>query len=148
MDVSLFKRLSERHPHAVVSLEHQYRMNQDIMELSNTLIYEHRLKCGTEGVSRALLQLPNWDELLSYVRENTADGTGTRGFCFVLSCFCCFLVVFGIFSWFLVSLFISSVENNLEKAWKFFSHFSDSKSCRNNVSDSSQFFCMHIKSDI
>ena len=47
MDISLFKRLSERHPHAVVSLEHQYRMNQDIVELSNTLIYEQRLKCGT-----------------------------------------------------------------------------------------------------
>lgn len=79
MDVSLFKRLSERHPHAVVSLEHQYRMNQDIMELSNMLIYEHRLKCGTEGVARALLQLPNWDQLTSYVKENIADDTGTKG---------------------------------------------------------------------
>ena len=108
MDVSLFKRLSERHPQAVVSLQHQYRMNQDIMELSNTLIYEHRLKCGTQGVARALLQLPNWDELLSYVRENTADGTGTRGFCFVLSCFCSVFVVC-LFSWFLVSFFTSCV---------------------------------------
>ena len=76
MDVSLFKRLSERHPRAVISLEHQYRMNQDIMELSNTLIYEDRLKCGTEGVARALLQLPNWDELVSYVKENTVGVTG------------------------------------------------------------------------
>lgn len=73
MDISLFKRLSERHPHAVISLEHQYRMNQDIMELSNTLIYEQRLKCGTEGVARAVLELSDWDELVSYVKENT-DG--------------------------------------------------------------------------
>ena len=100
--MSLFKRLSERHPHAVVSLEHQYRMNQDIMELSNTLIYEHRLKCGTEGVARALLQLPNWDELLSFVRENTADGTGTRGFCFVF--FLLFVSLFGDF--FVVPCFV------------------------------------------
>lgn len=73
MDTSLFKRLSERHPHAVISLEHQYRMNQDIMELSNTLIYEQRLKCGTQGVARAVLELPDWDELVSYVKENTGD---------------------------------------------------------------------------
>ena len=79
MDVSLFKRLSERHPQAVVSLEHQYRMNQDIMELSNTLIYENRLKCGTERVARAVLELPDWDELLSYIKENT---TGKTGLCF------------------------------------------------------------------
>ncbi|CAH3161793.1 unnamed protein product [Porites lobata] len=77
MDVSLFKRLSERHPHAVVSLEHQYRMNQDIMELSNTLIYEKRLKCGTERVARAVLELPEWDELLSYIKENTTGKTHT-----------------------------------------------------------------------
>lgn len=79
MDVSLFKRLSERHPNAVIRLEHQYRMNQDIMELSNTLIYENRLKCGTGDVARALLQLPNWDELVSYVRENATDSTGRTG---------------------------------------------------------------------
>lgn len=63
MDVSLFKRLSERHPHAVVNLEHQYRMHKDIMLLSNTLIYEHRLKCGTEETAERLLDLPNWDFL-------------------------------------------------------------------------------------
>lgn len=76
MDISLFKRLSERHPHAVVSLEHQYRMNQSIMELSNTLIYEQRLKCGTQSVARAVLELPDWDELVSCARENTGDVTG------------------------------------------------------------------------
>lgn len=76
MDVSLFKRLSERHPHAVVSLEHQYRMNEEIMELSNTLIYEHKLKCGTQDVARAVLELPSWDEFFCFVKENTADIKG------------------------------------------------------------------------
>ena len=85
MDASLFKRLSERHPHAVISLEHQYRMNEDIMELSNTLIYEHRLKCGTQGVARAILELPSWDELVSYVKDNTPDTTGMRDRCFYFS---------------------------------------------------------------
>ena len=88
MDVSLFKRLSERHPHAVISLEHQYRMNQDIMELSNTLIYEHRLKCGTEGVARAVLELPDWDELVSYVKENTTGVTGRKVTCFRCEVLC------------------------------------------------------------
>ena len=78
MDISLFKRLSERHPHAVISLEHQYRMNQDIMELSNTLIYEHRLKCGTQGVAHAVLELPDWDELVAHVQDNTSGVTGMR----------------------------------------------------------------------
>ncbi|XP_078361987.1 DNA replication ATP-dependent helicase/nuclease DNA2-like isoform X2 [Oculina patagonica] len=75
MDISLFKRLSERHPHAVISLEHQYRMNQDIMELSNTLIYEHRLKCGTQCVASAVLELPDWDELVAYVKDSTSGVT-------------------------------------------------------------------------
>lgn len=80
MDVSLFKRLSEQHPHAVVSLEHQYRMNQDIMELSNTLIYENRLKCGTLDVAKAQLQLPNWDELVSFINDTTSSATGGKAF--------------------------------------------------------------------
>lgn len=89
MDISLFKRLSERHPHAVISLEHQYRMNQDIMELSNTLIYEHRLKCGTQGVASAVLQLPDWDELVAYVKDNTSGVTGMWIRCFDLSAVTC-----------------------------------------------------------
>lgn len=89
MDVSLFKRLSERHPHAVVSLEHQYRMNEDIMELSNTLIYEHRLKCGTQGVARAVLELPNWDEFVCYMKENTANIKGMRHWCSQFSTVIC-----------------------------------------------------------
>ena len=51
-------------------------MNQDIMGLSNALIYENRLKCGTESVARAVLELPDWDELLSYIKENTTSKTG------------------------------------------------------------------------
>ena len=51
MDISLFKHLCDAHPTTVVNLEYQYRMNSDIMLLSNTLVYNHRLKCGTPSVA-------------------------------------------------------------------------------------------------
>ncbi|XP_072533295.1 DNA replication ATP-dependent helicase/nuclease DNA2 [Salminus brasiliensis] len=70
MDESLFKRL-EHHKEAVVQLNVQYRMNSVIMSLSNALMYEGRLECGSERTASALLQLPNRDaavrELEMYV---------------------------------------------------------------------------------
>ncbi|KAJ1653612.1 DNA replication endonuclease-helicase Dna2 [Dispira simplex] len=57
--VSLFKQLSEAHPEAVVKLEHQYRMNSDIMCLSNHLVYDYRLRCGTMQVADWVLEVPN-----------------------------------------------------------------------------------------
>jgi DNA replication ATP-dependent helicase Dna2 len=62
LDISLFRMLSERHPDAVVNLEHQYRMCSDIMHLSNTLIYNGRLKCGTEAIAQQSLQLPKMEQ--------------------------------------------------------------------------------------
>ncbi|KAI0674044.1 Dna2-domain-containing protein [Trametes maxima] len=59
LEVSLFRRLSDAHPEAVVDLTHQYRMNSDIMLLSNKLIYSDRLKCGSEAVASRSLELPN-----------------------------------------------------------------------------------------
>jgi len=58
MGVSLFHRLSEAHPGAVVHLQSQYRMNDDIMHLSNTLIYNHRLRCGSTAVANRSLNVP------------------------------------------------------------------------------------------
>uniref|UniRef100_A0A8C2KX37 DNA replication ATP-dependent helicase/nuclease n=1 Tax=Cyprinus carpio TaxID=7962 RepID=A0A8C2KX37_CYPCA len=57
MDESLFKRL-EHHSDAVVQLNVQYRMNSAIMSLSNALMYEGRLECGSERTANAVLQLP------------------------------------------------------------------------------------------
>lgn len=59
LDVSLFRRLSDAHPQAVVDLTHQYRMNEDIMVLSNKLIYGDRLRCGSENIARQGLVLPD-----------------------------------------------------------------------------------------
>lgn len=57
MDESLFKRL-ERNSEAVVQLNVQYRMNRQIMSLSNSLMYEGRLECGSERTASALVSLP------------------------------------------------------------------------------------------
>ncbi|KAK3078639.1 hypothetical protein LTS18_007002, partial [Coniosporium uncinatum] len=59
LDVSLFKLLSEKHPEAVVSLEHQYRMCSDVMLLANNLIYSGKLKCGNDAVATRQLAIAN-----------------------------------------------------------------------------------------
>lgn len=56
LDVSLFKILCETHPEAVVELKHQYRMNADIMSISNQLIYNSRLTCGYKALETRQLQ--------------------------------------------------------------------------------------------
>ncbi|KAJ2978232.1 hypothetical protein NUW58_g7560 [Xylaria curta] len=63
LDISLFKLLSDTHPDSVVNLEHQYRMCEDVMTLSNTLIYEGRLKCGTEALRNQKLAVPYMEHL-------------------------------------------------------------------------------------
>ncbi|KAK4229464.1 hypothetical protein QBC38DRAFT_412457 [Podospora fimiseda] len=65
LDVSLFKLLSDKHPFSVINLEHQYRMSEDIMSLSNVLIYNGRLKCGFPSLRTAELQVPNLSALAS-----------------------------------------------------------------------------------
>ena len=60
---SLFQLLSDSQPSSVVNLEHQYRMCEEIMTLSNVLIYNGRLKCGTEAVARRSLDVPNMGAL-------------------------------------------------------------------------------------
>lgn len=61
--MSLFKLLAEKHPSAVVELAHQYRMNDDIMHLSNKLVYEDKLKIGSAGVATQRLTLPKPEAL-------------------------------------------------------------------------------------
>lgn len=63
LDISLFKHLSDSHPSSVVNLEHQYRMCEDVMSLSNKLIYDGLLKCGSQEVANSTIQIPNMDNL-------------------------------------------------------------------------------------
>lgn len=55
---SLFKILADKHPQSVVELTYQYRMCEEIMMLSNVLVYELRLKCGSENVANQFLSIP------------------------------------------------------------------------------------------
>lgn len=66
LDISLFKLLSDRRPESVVNLEHQYRMAEEIMHLSNTLIYSGRLKCGNDAVAKRTLHIPNPSALYKF----------------------------------------------------------------------------------
>lgn len=66
---SLFKTLSETAPESVVELTYQYRMCNDIMLLSNTIIYEGRLKCGTQAIANQVLDIPNISNLKSSINE-------------------------------------------------------------------------------
>lgn len=83
LDVSLFKLLSDAHPEAVVNLEHQYRMCEDIMTLSNTLIYEGKLRCGVESLRKRKLHVPNIGALsqVHYDASSLADPGTPRSFC-------------------------------------------------------------------
>ncbi|QSZ30374.1 hypothetical protein DSL72_004897 [Monilinia vaccinii-corymbosi] len=66
LDISLFKYLSDSHPQSVVYLEHQYRMNADVMALSNILIYNGRLKCGSDSVASRRIIIPEMDALKAH----------------------------------------------------------------------------------
>ena len=66
LDISLFKILCERQPESVVSLTYQYRMNKDIMLLSNELIYNNQLVCGSDNVANQKLAIPFKDKVNTY----------------------------------------------------------------------------------
>lgn len=65
LDVSLFEQLAEARPAAVAPLTVQYRMNADIMHLSNKLTYNGALSVGSEEVGT--LQLVPSLRLHTYV---------------------------------------------------------------------------------
>lgn len=62
--ISMLKRLAEKHPEAVAQLTHQYRMNDEICQLSNDIVYKGMLKCGTEEVRSQKLELPGFPNRL------------------------------------------------------------------------------------
>uniref|UniRef100_A0A2K1XXT4 DNA helicase n=1 Tax=Populus trichocarpa TaxID=3694 RepID=A0A2K1XXT4_POPTR len=69
MGISLFCRLSEAHPQAISALQSQYRMCQDIMELSNALIYGDRLRCGSSEIANARLKFSGLQSCSSWLKE-------------------------------------------------------------------------------
>jgi len=51
MGMSLFEKLCKKHPRSATVLKKQYRMNNDILELSNSIIYHGVMTHGDEQVS-------------------------------------------------------------------------------------------------
>lgn len=64
MQESLFDTLCRAHPSHVVFLKYQYRMNEQILQLSNSIIYDNMLQCGTDEIAKAKLRLPFFTSFL------------------------------------------------------------------------------------
>jgi DNA replication ATP-dependent helicase Dna2 len=70
--VSMLKRLAEQHPFSVAQLTYQYRMHEDICQLSNDIVYKGRLKCADVTVAHRILSLSGFPENLpSVVRADS-----------------------------------------------------------------------------
>ncbi|OVF07897.1 putative bifunctional ATP-dependent DNA helicase/ssDNA endodeoxyribonuclease [Clavispora lusitaniae] len=64
---SLFQILADEHPQSIVELSFQYRMCKEIMLISNALVYNNRLQCGSETVAKQSLTIPNPEALAAYI---------------------------------------------------------------------------------
>lgn len=63
LDKSLFQLLNDVYPQSVVELSTQYRMNEEIMTISNHLIYDGRLRCGNDEVAQRRLSISTIDDI-------------------------------------------------------------------------------------
>ena len=51
LNISLFERLCRKYPERVTTLNKQYRMNKDILELTNSIVYNRKMEMGSEEIS-------------------------------------------------------------------------------------------------
>ncbi len=58
--MSLLKILAESHPESIAPLTYQYRMHNDICELSSRFVYDGKMRCGNDKVARTTLHLPDF----------------------------------------------------------------------------------------
>ncbi|KAA8497789.1 DNA replication ATP-dependent helicase/nuclease DNA2 [Porphyridium purpureum] len=70
---SLFEHLTAAFPNATVRLNEQYRMARDIMELSNHLVYDGSLVCGTPEVALRTLRLSPSSGKSTWQDESSGD---------------------------------------------------------------------------
>ena len=59
MTESVFRRLCEAHPVALQRLSYQYRMNRDVCDTVNAVIYGGLLRCGNAAVASRKLVFPS-----------------------------------------------------------------------------------------
>lgn len=76
--VSLLKALADKHPASVAQLTLQYRMNEDICQLSNDLAYDGKLKCANNHVAARRLEIDGFPSKLSYPSQLKATSWLTQ----------------------------------------------------------------------
>lgn len=65
----MLKRLADKHPECVSQLTYQYRMHEDICQLSNDVVYKGKLKCANDSVATKILKLDNFPYALKHCRN-------------------------------------------------------------------------------
>lgn len=70
LDKSLFSILAEARPESICYLEFQYRMNKDIMYISNYFVYGGKLKCGNNETANRELYIPRLETGLKVLHSN------------------------------------------------------------------------------
>ena len=60
----MLKRLADTYPDSVSQLTYQYRMHEDICQLSNDIVYKGKLKCADESVAKRSLTLHRFPSAL------------------------------------------------------------------------------------
>lgn len=70
LSTSLFQKLANEHPESVCELTYQYRMCEEVMSLSNSFIYDGRLKCGSPEIAKQYLDIPNIGGILSGLKKD------------------------------------------------------------------------------
>lgn len=93
--MSMLKLLADAHPDIVAKLSYQYRMNEEIAQLSNDLVYDGALKCANDMVRNQVLSLTAFPESIQtewlrhalepsspvvFVNTDYNDGSGTTYF--------------------------------------------------------------------
>lgn len=60
--MSLLKQLADSHPESIAQLTLQYRMNEEICQLGNDIVYKGTLKCANPQTAQRQLDLPGFPE--------------------------------------------------------------------------------------
>ena len=64
--ISMLKLLADAHPTKVAQLCYQYRMNAEICQFSNDLVYNGALKCGNDAIRDQMLDLQGFPENIAH----------------------------------------------------------------------------------
>ena len=59
MSLSLFEKLCKSHPDCTTVLKKQFRMNKDILELSNAAFYKGVMQVGDDQVANQRVEFPS-----------------------------------------------------------------------------------------